>query len=140
MTSEGLVAAQLTRSVIGAFFEVYTTLGYGFLEEVYARSLAKELNNRGHSVAREVRIPIRYKGEIIAFQRLDMVVDAKLIVEVKSTSELHQTAARQVYHYLRATSFQVGLLLHFGPEAKFHRLISLSSSHPCTPRDPHNPV
>jgi GxxExxY protein len=62
-----------------------------------------------------------YKGEELAQQRLDMVIDDKLIVEVKSTTELHRGALRQVYNYLCATNFEVDLLLHFGPEAKFYR-------------------
>lgn len=63
-----------------------------------------------------------YKGEQLAYQRLDRIVDDIVIVEVKSTVELHKGANRQVYNYLRATSLEVGLLLHFGPEPKFYRL------------------
>ena len=62
-----------------------------------------------------------YKGEELAYQRLDMLIDDVLIVEVKSRVELHKGANRQVYNYLRATNLEVGLLLHFGPEPKFHR-------------------
>jgi len=64
-----------------------------------------------------------YKGEELGTQRLDMIVDDKLVVETKSTYELHKAAVRQVYNYLRATRLEVGLLLHFGPEPKFYRLI-----------------
>jgi len=64
-----------------------------------------------------------YKGEELAYQRLDMIVDDKVIVEVKSTIALHKGALRQVYNYLCATHFEVGLVLHFGPEPKFHRSI-----------------
>jgi GxxExxY protein len=61
------------------------------------------------------------KGEELAYQRLDMIVDDVLVVEVKSTAELDNRANRQVYNYLRSTNLEVGLLLHFGPEAKVHR-------------------
>ena len=64
-----------------------------------------------------------YKGDHIAEQRLDLIVDQKLVVETKSTHELHKSANRQVYNYLRATNLQVGLLLHFGPEARFYRIV-----------------
>jgi GxxExxY protein len=122
-----LIEERLTHSVIGAFFEVYRALGYGFLEQVYVVSLAYELETRGHAVAREVSVPIHYKGRLVAFQRIDMIVDGKLIVETKSSSEVHKAAPRQLFNYLRATGLEVGLLLHFGPQAKFHRMISRPS-------------
>jgi GxxExxY protein len=114
-----LIEEELTRSVIGAFFHVYNALGFGFFESVYAAALEHELRKRGHHVAREVSVQIRYKGIILGIQRLDMVVDDKLIVETKSTQELQNAAARQVYSYLRASNLMVGLLLHFGPEPGF---------------------
>lgn len=122
-----LIEEALTHSVIGAFFEVYNTLGFGFLEHIYVMALQRELIARGHRVAREVGVSVMYKGEELGNQRLDMVVDAKLVVETKSTYELHKAAQRQVYNYLRATGLEVGLLLHFGPEPRFYRLISRAS-------------
>jgi GxxExxY protein len=73
-------------------------------------------------VAREVCVTVSYKGEELTTQRLDMIVDDKLVVETKATAELHKIAPRQVYNYLRATNLEVGLLLHFGPEPAFYRL------------------
>ena len=64
-----------------------------------------------------------YKGESLGLQRIDMIVDGKIIVETKSTYELHQSARRQVFNYLRATNLDVGLLLHFGPKAAFYRRV-----------------
>jgi len=64
-----------------------------------------------------------YKGEEIAYQRLDLIVNDKLIIEAKSTYDLRKGARRQVYNYLRATNLEVGLLFHFGPEPKFYRTI-----------------
>lgn len=118
-----LIEDELTQSVIGAFYEVYNTLGFGFLEHVYIMAMERELRNRGHTVAREVGVRVLYKGEHLATQRLDMIVDDKLVIETKSTYQLHPTALRQLQNYLRATTLEVGLLLHFGPAAKFHRLI-----------------
>jgi GxxExxY protein len=136
----------LTRSAIGAFFEVYNTLGFGFLEHVYVRALEYELSNRGHNVSRELTVAVMYKGIVIARQRLDLVVDGKLIVETKSTYELHSAATRQLHNYLRATSFEVGLLFHFGPKPVFHRLIFRNDrlNHPVTAppsriNQPHQP-
>jgi GxxExxY protein len=123
MARRELIEERLTHSVIGAFFEVYNTLGFGFLEMVYVMALERELIGRGHQVSREVWIPVLYKGEELCKQRLDMVVDGKLIIETKSTPELPKTGSRQLYNYLRATKLGVGLLFHFGPEPKFYRLV-----------------
>jgi GxxExxY protein len=133
-----LVEEELTHSVIGAFFEVYRTLGFGFLEHLYVMALERELVARGHRVDREIGVHVMYKGEQLGSQRLDMIVDDKLIVETKSTYELHKAATRQVYNYLRATKLEVGLLLHFGPEPKFYRVICRHTH--SRPHDPFNPL
>lgn len=119
----GLIEEELTYSVIGAFFAVHHKLGFGFLEQIYASALELELSGRGHRVAREVEVIIRYDSVPIGRQRLDMVVDDKVIVEIKSPERLHRDAGRQLYNYLRATTLEVGLLLHFGREANFYRLV-----------------
>jgi GxxExxY protein len=118
-----LIEHRLSRSVIGAFFEVYNTLGYGFLEHLYVRAMEWELRARSHRVAREVPVRVLYKGSQLGLQRLDLVVDDKLVVEVKASADLHKAASRQLYNYLRATNLRIGLLLHFGPEPVFHRII-----------------
>lgn len=122
MPQTRLVEEARTHSLIGAFFDVYNALGYGFLESVYAAALESELAARGHSVRRELLVAVSYKGNEVAKQRIDMLVDGKVVVECKSTRELHRSAARQVYNYLRATDLEVGLLFHFGPEPAFYRL------------------
>lgn len=124
MTLKLLVQREITGDVIGAFYEVYNHLGFGFLEFIYSLALEKELVRRGRSVRREVPVPVTYKGEILANQRVDMVVDEKVMVEVKSTELLHPKARRLTLNYLRATPLDVALLLHFGPEARFYRLIN----------------
>ena len=81
--------------------------------------MERELRARGHRVGREVGVRIMYKGEELGIQRLDMIVDDKLVVEIKSTTTLHRDAGRQVYNYLRASNLEIGILLHFGREAHF---------------------
>jgi GxxExxY protein len=144
-----LIHENLSHSVIGAFFEVYHTLGFGFLEHVYVASLTRELRDRGHEIGREVSVPVFYKGEEVAHQRLDMIVDGTLVVETKSGRTLHEGAVRQVANYLRATDLELGLLLHFGPQPKFYRVICTNpaprapkiplSRVPPLPRGPRNP-
>ena len=117
-----LAEERLTHLIIGAFFRVYNRLGYGFLEHVYAAALERELVGLGLLVGREYWVRIYYDGLELCQQRLDFVVDDKVVVELKSTAELHRAAPRQLLTYLRATNLEVGLLLHFGPDAKFYRL------------------
>jgi GxxExxY protein len=119
-----LFEGKLTRSVIGAYYEVYNNLGFGFLERFYVMALERELLERGHRVSREVTVNVLYKGQELGSQRLDLIVDEKLVVETKATSDLHKSATRQLYNYLRATNLELGLLLHFGPEPKFYRVIN----------------
>jgi len=135
-----LIEEALTRSVIGAFFEVYNTLGFGFLEHLYVMALERELIARGHRVARELWARVLYKGDELGIQRIDMIVDDRLVVETKATSKLPEYAARQLYNYLRATNLEVGLLLHFGPKASFYREICPNKrSNPPNPFNPPNP-
>ena len=126
---------RLTYSVIGAFFEVYNTIGFGLLEHLYVMALEMELLDRGHTVVRELAVPVWYKDRMLGFQRIDMVVGDKLIIETKSTHTLPRIASRQLYNYLKATRFEMGLLLHFGPEPVFHRLILRNHKK----KDPHHP-
>ena len=123
-----LIEEALTESVIGAFFEVYKQLGFGFLESVYSRALEVELRARNHGVGREVPVPVHYKGIMLGGFRIDTLVDDKVIVEIKSSQVLPITAKRQLYNYLKATHLEVGLLLHFGPEPKFYREICTTSN------------
>jgi GxxExxY protein len=129
MSDIELIEGPLTKSVIGAFFEVYNTLGYGFLEHLYVTGLERELLERGHQVFREVSVPVTYKGHHLGNQRIDIIVDDRLVVEVKSSLELPPVAKRQLFNYLKATSLEVGLLLHFGPTPRFYRHVALNNYH-----------
>ena len=121
--SPGLLEADRVRSIIGAFYTVYNYYGYGLAESVYAGALEMELTERGHHVVRELAIDVTYKDRHVAWQRLDMVVDGRVIVEIKATERIPPFAERQLMNYLRASTFGVGVLLHCGPEPKFRRLI-----------------
>ena len=114
---------ELTRSIIGAFYEVYNTLGHGFLEHLYVRALEQELRARGHKVGREVWVRVAYKGNELGIHRLDLVVDDKVVLETKATTELANGAKRQLFNYLRATSLEIGILLHFGPAPRFYPMV-----------------
>jgi len=121
MHENQLIEQQLTESVIGAFYEVYNHLGYGFLEHVHAKALEIELRSRRHRVARETNVRVHYKGSLLCTQRIDMLVDDKVIIEIKSSEILPAPSMSQLRNYLKATNIEVGLLLHFGPKPKFYR-------------------
>lgn len=109
--------------VLGAFFDTYNALGWGFLEAVYKRGLAVILAERGASVRTEVRLPIHLRGVNIGDYYADMIVDDSVIVECKTVERLMPPHRRQLINYLRATPYEVGLLLNFGESPRFERLI-----------------
>ena len=113
----------ITESIIRCFYTSYNKLGFGYLENIYVSALTRELLKLGHHVAREVVVPVHYDGDVLASCRLDMIVDKTIIVEAKAGAALADGADRQVYNYLRATRFEVGLLLHFGPRPTFKRFL-----------------
>ena len=122
-----LIEGTITQSIIAAFYQVFNFLDFGFLEHVYKNALEKALVAAGRRVDREVRVVVYYKGEPIALQIIDMIVDGKVIVDVKAGAEVRPAWGRQLQNYLRATDLEVGLLLHFGLEPKFYRVVELRS-------------
>jgi GxxExxY protein len=119
-----LLERELTGAIIGAFYQCYTTLGFGFLESVYRRSLATELRHRRLRVVEEAPLEVVYQGVTVGHFRLDLLVEQRIAVELKAGMVLGPTDQRQLINYLRAADLEVGLLLHFGPQPKFHRLVS----------------
>ena len=113
----------LAHSVIGAFYEVHSELGFGFLEAVYRRALAVSLVERGHRVAAESAIPVFFRGCTVGDYRADLLVDERLLVEVKAGGGLVPAHRAQLLNYLRATTVEVGLLVNFGPKLAFERLV-----------------
>jgi GxxExxY protein len=118
-----LLERETTHHVIGAFYEVYSTLGYGFLEHVYRDALELELIDRGRNVRKEVYVPVWYKRSLISNQRVDLIVDERVVVEIKSSRVLPYDSPAQLRNYLQATTFEVGMLLHFGPKPRFYRIV-----------------
>jgi len=107
--------SELTREVIGAFFDVYNALRWGFLEAVYAGALAIELEARRISFRREARLDVLYKGMVAGIYRADFLVERRLVLELKACVAVTDADRRQLLNYLRLTQMPLGLLLHFGP-------------------------
>jgi GxxExxY protein len=126
---ETLFEEALTRRIIGAFYDVYNALGYGFLESVYQAALEREMADRGLSVVREAGAEVRYKGSVVGVFRADLLVESRVVVELKASRKLESAHLAQVINYLRATDLEVGLLLHFGPRPSFQRFVA-TNAHP----------
>ena len=124
-----LIDAELTQEVIGAFYTVYNTLGYGFLESVYSRALYVELRSRGLKVEREVSVTVQYRGHPVGHFRIDQLVEGRLAIEIKATRVLNPDDRRQLLNGLKSTKLELGLMLHFGPRPAFCRVISENAPH-----------
>lgn len=105
---------ELTRTIIAAAFEVHNTLGPGFLEKVYQNALAKELRLGGHQVKTEARIAVYYKDDIVGDYVVDILVNERIILELKALDNLTSQHEAQLLNYLKATGYRIGLLLNFG--------------------------
>jgi len=114
---------EITREIIGAFFTVYDELGHGFVESVYKRALVVELQLRGLACEREVLYPVYFKGVDVGEYRADLVVESKVIAEVKTADKIVPVHEVQLLNYLRAAKISLGLVLNFGPRSTFKRLI-----------------
>jgi GxxExxY protein len=121
---EVLLEEALTHKVIGAFFDVYNALGYGFLEAVYARALELELTRRGLRVAREVSVNVWYSDEIVGQYRADLLVENRVLLELKANRVLATPDRAQLLNCLRASDLEIGLLLNFGLRPAFLRVVA----------------
>lgn len=111
----------LTEQILAAFFRVYNTLGYGFLEKVYENALLIELERAGLSAEAQRPITVRYGGQVIGEYFADLLVEDKVIVEIKASKSLAAEHEAQLLNYLKATEIEVGLLLNFGPKPEVRR-------------------
>lgn len=115
---------ELTYKIRGCVFEVYRHLGAGFLESVYQKALARELQQAGLTVASEVPVVIHYKGEPLAEHRLDLLVENSVIIELKAQKTLPLSAEPQLINYLKAAGKELGLLVNFSfPKAVVRRVV-----------------
>jgi len=115
--------ADITEKVIKAFYKVYNTLGYGFLEKVYENALFIELNSMGLFVEKQKRIEVFYSGSQVGVYYADLIVSESVIVELKATENLCEEHEFQLINYLKATDIEVGLLLNFGKSPQFKRKV-----------------
>lgn len=122
-SSPGLKCSEITEKIIRAFYEVYNELGYGFLESTYSESLNIVLQESGLAVKREAPVAVWFRGRKVGQYFADMIIDDKVLIELKAARNLDSAHEAQLLHYLRATDIEVGLLLNFGQHPQFRRLV-----------------
>ncbi len=113
----------LTGEIINAFYKVYNTLGFGFLEKVYENALAMELRSRGMKVAQQQTLTVYYNGKPVGNYVADLIVNDLVILEIKSAETIVEAHEAQLLYYLRATEMEVGLVLNFGPKPQISRKV-----------------
>ena len=114
----------LTEKIIGGAFAVSNGLGHGFLEAVYKNALIIELEARDLSVRKERSFPVRYRDKQVGFYLADLVVDNRVIIELKAVDGLSQNHTAQVLNYLKASGLPIGILLNFGkPRLEMKRIL-----------------
>lgn len=113
----------VTDKIIKAFYTVYNTLGYGFLEKVYENALLLELRKSGLQCSSQNQIEAFYDGVSVGLYFADIIVDDIVIIELKAQEGLREEHEAQLLNYLRATNIEVGLLLNFGTKPEFKRKI-----------------
>lgn len=125
-----LLEAELTERVIGVFYAVYNELGAGFLESVYENAFAAALRQAGLRAIQQAPIDVRFRGILVGEFKADLLVEDRIIVELKAVSQLGSIHEVQLVNYLKATGIPVGLLFNFGPRPQFKRRVFESHSNP----------
>lgn len=115
--------SELTEKIIKAFYKVYNTLGYGFLEKVYENALYIELEAIGFNIKKQEPIKVYYEGKEVGVYFADLIVNNTIIIELKATEYLIEENESQLINYLKATEMEVGLLLNFGKKPEVKRKI-----------------
>ncbi len=120
---ENLKHSEITGKVIKAFYKVYNTLGYGFLEKVYENAMLIELKKMGLKCSNQLPVIVYYDDLIVGDFVADILVEELVIVELKAIEALASIHETKLVNYLKATELEVGLLLNFGPKPVFKRRI-----------------
>jgi len=106
-----------TYKIIGCVYEVYNQLGPGLLERIYEEAMVRELRSKGFEVRNQVQVPVYYKGELLCPDlRLDLIVDNKLILELKSVVEYRKLFEKQLLTYLRLLNCEMGYVINFNTD------------------------
>ncbi|MCB0754093.1 MAG: GxxExxY protein [Flavobacteriales bacterium] len=122
-----LLHSEITGTILECFFKVYNTLGSGFLEKVYERALLIELQSVGLNCSAQFPIKVYYDQEEVGEYYADIIVEDKVIIELKAAEGIREEHECQLINYLKATDIEVGLLLNFGKKPQYKRKIFSNS-------------
>lgn len=136
MPNEQFLHSDLTKTMIGTFYEVYNELGHGFIESVYENSLAIALRGKGYEVHQQIAIPVWFRGKKVGDFDADMLVNRLVLLELKVARSIEDAHVAQLLNYLKATPIEVGLLLNFGPRPEFKRVVFGNDRKASTPIEP----
>ena len=125
-----LLHSETTDLILKAYFNVYNTLGYGFLEKVYENALLIELKSMGLKAQRQVPVKVYYQEQMVGDYYADIIVEDQIIIELKAAEALCEEHEFQLINYLKATNIEVGLLLNFGKKPQFSRKVFTNRDNP----------
>ncbi|HMP92613.1 MAG TPA: GxxExxY protein [Phnomibacter sp.] len=114
---------ELTSIIINCFYQVYNKLGYGFAEKVYQHAMVFELMRHGLKVEAQYPVRVHYDGHLVGEFFADILVEEKVVLEIKAVKAIMPEHEAQLFNYLKASNVEVGLLFNFGPEACFIRRV-----------------
>ncbi len=123
LNKQNYIYSDLTEKIIGQVFAVYNTLGHGFLGKIYRRALLKKLREAGLRAEEEFPIKVLFEGEVAGDYFADILVEGKIILELKAAECMNPAFEAQLINYLKATSFEVGLLINFGKKLEIKRKV-----------------
>ncbi|HEY7058425.1 MAG TPA: GxxExxY protein [Vicinamibacterales bacterium] len=126
--------SELTERIIGVYHDVYSELGYGFLEKLYQRAMTIALREAGLSVSRDTRFDVMFRGHCLGQFFADLIVENRVLLEIKATSALQPSDEAQVLNYLRASTIELALLLNFGPKRELKRRVLTNDRKGASPR------
>jgi GxxExxY protein len=118
-----LLHKKITDDILKVYYDVYNQLGYGFLEKVYQNALYFELKSKGYKVEAQKQIKVYFKNQLVGEYYADLLIEDRIILELKACEVLMNVHIAQLMNYLKATEIEVGLLLNFGEDPEFKRII-----------------
>ena len=116
-----MIEEELTGRIIKVFFKVYNALGFGFVERIYHNAMIIELVNQGIRIETESPIEVHYEGRLVGSFAADLIVENRVLLELKAKEPIQDAHISQLTNYLRSTNIEVGLLLNFGRRPEFKR-------------------
>jgi GxxExxY protein len=123
MREDNLIHSELTEKIIGCVYAVYNALGHGFLEKVYENALVIKLKQLGLDVIQQSPVKVYFEGQLVGDYIADLLIDGKVIVEIKAVMSLTGAHEVQLVNYLKATGIRVGLIVNFGEKLKIVRRV-----------------